>query len=153
MLTNEDLLAISNLMDVKLKPIKEDIAELKQDVAILKQDVAILKQDVAGLKGEVSGLKQDVAGLKQDVAGLKQDVAVLKEDVADLKQRMNNVEYILENDMQPRLRNIENCYVTTYQRYYEKTEQVDALHTDVVILKGVAQEHSIKIKELSQAVM
>lgn len=146
MLTNEDLLAISNLMDVKLKPIKEDIAELKQDVAILKQDVAILKQDVAGLKEEVSGLKQDVAILKQDVA-------TLKEDVADLKQKMSNVECILENDMQPRLRNIENCYVTTYQRYYEKTEQFDALQADVVILKGVAQEHSIKIKELSQAVM
>ena len=139
MLTKEDLLAISNLMDVKLKPIKEDIVELKSDVSVLKQDVA--------------ELKKDVAVLKVDVAGLKQDVAVLKEDVTDLKQRMQNVECILENDMSPRLQNIENCYVSTYHRYYEKTGEIEMLQADVVILKGVAHEHSIKIKELSQTAM
>lgn len=123
MLTNEDLLAISNLMDVKLKPIKEDIAELKQDVAVLKKSV--------------SGLEQAVSGLKKSVSGLE--------------HRVYNVELILESDMQPRLQNIENCYVTTYHRYHEKTEQLDAVQADVDILKGVAQEHSIKIKALSQS--
>ncbi len=56
-MTNEQLYAklsadFDQKINVALKPIKEDIAELKQDVSILKQDVSELKQDVKILKRE-----------------------------------------------------------------------------------------------------
>lgn len=69
LLTNEDLLAISQVvdtrLDIRLKPMEQDIKELKEDVAVLKEDVADLKQDVAVLKEDVTGLKQDVACQQQ----------------------------------------------------------------------------------------
>ena len=46
-LTQEDLLAIGNLLETKLAPIKTDVADLKDDVGTLKTDVAGLKDDVA----------------------------------------------------------------------------------------------------------
>ena len=73
-LTQEDLLAIGNLLEAKLAPIKTDVADLKDDVSTLKTDVA-------GLKDDVSTLKTDVAGLKDDVGALKDDVNELKETV------------------------------------------------------------------------
>ena len=73
-LTQEDLLAIGNLLEAKLAPIKTDVADLKDDVGTLKTDVA-------GLKDDVSTLKTDVAGLKDDVGALKDDVNELKETV------------------------------------------------------------------------
>ena len=66
-LTQEDLLAIGNLLEAKLAPIKTDVADLKDDVGTLKTDVAGLKDDVSTLKTDVAGLKDDVNELKETV--------------------------------------------------------------------------------------
>lgn len=71
-LTNEDLLAISQLLDVKLKP---------------------------------------------------------------LEDRAKNIELLLENDVLPRLQNIESCYTSTYRRYTNGINQLDALQSDMNIVK------------------
>ena len=52
-LTQEDLLAIGNLLESKLAPIKTDVADLKDDVGTLKTDVAGLKDDVGSIKETV----------------------------------------------------------------------------------------------------
>ena len=52
-LTQEDLLAIGNLLETKLAPIKTDVADLKDDVGTLKTDVAGLKDDVGSIKEAV----------------------------------------------------------------------------------------------------
>ena len=80
-LTQEDLLAIGNLLETKLAPIKTDVADLKDDVGTLKTDVADLKDDVVTLKTNVAGLKDDVGELRSDVVILKDDVGSIKETV------------------------------------------------------------------------
>ena len=80
-LTQEDLLAIGNLLETKLAPIKTDVADLKDDVGTLKADVAGLKDDVGTLKTDVTGLKDDVGELRSDVVILKDDVGSIKETV------------------------------------------------------------------------
>ena len=62
-LTQEDLLAIGNLLETKLAPIKTDVADLKDDVGTLKTDVAGLKDDVGELRSDVVILKDDVGVL------------------------------------------------------------------------------------------
>ena len=81
MLTKEDLLAISELMN----PLREDIAGIKDDIVEMKGDIAELKVDVAGLKVDVVKLNEEVAGMKRDIADLKGDVEGLKGDVEGLK--------------------------------------------------------------------
>lgn len=53
-LSNEDLLAISQIvdtrLDIRLKPIEQDIRELKSDVAGLKEDVESLKTGLHSVK-------------------------------------------------------------------------------------------------------
>lgn len=85
-LTSEDLLAISQLLDVKLKPIDE---------------------------------------------------------------RTKRLEIMLENDVLPRLQNIEACYITTSNRYLDATERIDATIADVELLKKVVAEHSEKLQKIS----
>lgn len=85
-LTNEDLLAISNLLDVKLKPINDQLTK---------------------------------------------------------------IEILQENEILPRLQNIESCYTSTYRRYASGIEQMKSLQADIDILKKVVAEHSEKLQKLA----
>lgn len=85
-LTNEDLLAISQLLDIKLKP---------------------------------------------------------------LEDRTKNIEILLENDVLPRLQNIESCYTSTYRRYANGINQIESMQADIDIMKKVITEHSEKLQKLA----
>lgn len=106
MTDNEMLLALSGLLDEKLKPVKDDVKTLKDDVNTLKGDVKTLKSDVKTLK-------------------------------------LQN-----ENDILPRLQNIESCYTSTYTRYKNGVEQIEAMQTDIDIMKKVISEHSEKLQRI-----
>lgn len=85
MTDNEMLLALSDLLDKKLKPVKDDIKTLK----------------------------------------------------------LQN-----ENDILPRLQNIESCYTSTYTRYKNGIEQLEAMQADIDIMKKVISEHSEKLQRI-----
>lgn len=89
-LTNEDLLAISQLLDVKLKPMDKKI-----------------------------------------------------------DSRTQKIEFLLENNVLPRLQNIEACYTSTYRRYSEGMEQLEKMQLDMDILKKVVSGHSEKLQKLA----
>lgn len=114
-LTQEDLLAIGNLLETKLAPIKTDVADLKDDVGTLKTDVA-------GLKDDVGTLKTDVTGLKDDVGELRSDVVILKDDVGSIKETVHrNYDVTLE-------------FYGKQQEFNTATqEKLDELHSLIVI--------------------
>ena len=114
-LTQEDLLAIGNLLESKLAPIKTDVADLKDDVVTLKTNVA-------GLKDDVGTLKTDVTGLKDDVGELRSDVVILKDDVGSIKETVHrNYDVTLE-------------FYGKQQEFTTATqEKLDELHSLIVI--------------------
>lgn len=97
-LTNEDLLAISQLLDSKLQPIKSDIQELKLDTQQLKTEVQQLKQDVQQLKTEVQQLKQDNQEIKEHIATIKihienttdKNIKLIAEGHTDLTRKLDD---------------------------------------------------------------
>ena len=138
-LTNEDLLAISQVvdtrLDIRLKPIEQDIKELKSDVAVLKEDVTVLKEDVAVLK--------------EDVAVLKENVTVLNGKVQELETGLRSVRLFQENVILPRLNTIESCYTDTYRHYQKDCDKMETAFQDIDLLKKVAIDHSEKLQKLA----
>ena len=124
-LTNEDLLAISQVVDTRLekrlKPIEKDIKELKDDVAGLKVDIIVLNDKVQSLDDKVQSLE----------AGL------------------HNVRLFQENIILPRLNTIESCYTDTYHRYQRDCDRMETVFDDVDLLKKVVAEHSEKLQKLA----
>lgn len=55
----------------------------------------------------------------------------------------------LENNVIPRLNTIEAYYVDTAKRYQERAEQIDAMSSDIEIMKIVLEEHSEKLNRIS----
>ena len=127
-LTNEDLLAISQLLDVKLKPMDRKIDRLDE---------------------RIGSLEDKVEKLDERIGSLEDKVIILEGRAGGVETRMKKVELLLENHVLPRLQNIESCYVSTYKRYAEGTEQLEKMQVDIDILKKVVSSHSEMLQKLA----
>lgn len=74
---------------------------------------------------------------------------VVQAQMEPLRQEVRDMRLLLENDVLPRLNTIESCYTSTYRRYASGINQLDAIQTDVDILKKVVSEHSEKLQKLA----
>ena len=55
----------------------------------------------------------------------------------------------MENNVIPRLNTLEACYTSTYDRYKDNADKMQAVFEDVEILKKVVMEHSEKLQKIS----
>ena len=54
--------------------------------------------------------------------------------------RITNIELALENNVIPRLQNIESCYTSTYNRYRNDADKIESTCADVKLLKKIFTE-------------
>ena len=73
----------------------------------------------------------------------------LDEKLEPVKADITSIKMTLENNILPRLQNIEACYVSTYERYRDCADRMEAACDDVALLKKVVAEHSEKLKKIS----
>ncbi len=152
-LTNEDLMAISQLfdsrLDSKLEPLKIDMQEMKNDITYIKDDITGLKTDVSDLRTDVSDLKTDVSGLKTDVSDLKIEVSGLKSDVSRLKTDVTCIKLDIEHDIKPQIQLLAENYVPAANRFEKTSIALDTMQSDVELMKKVITEHSAKLQQIS----
>lgn len=73
----------------------------------------------------------------------------INQKFAQNNQEIHEIKLLIENDVLPRINNIEACYTSTYRRYAGGIEQMKCLQADVDILKKVVAEHSEKLQKLA----
>lgn len=73
----------------------------------------------------------------------------VENSVKELKTDVTNIKMMLENDISPRLQNIESCYTSTFDRYRDSVEEHEAMKTDIEVLKKVVTGHSEKLQQLA----
>ncbi len=147
-LTQDDLLAISQLLDVKLKaeiqPIKNEIQSLKSDVQSVKTELLAEMQALkAELLAEMQALK---AELQAEMQALWAELQAVK---ASLEAEIHKIKLFQENVIMLRLNTIESCYLSTYERYKDSTEGYEALQADNEIMKAIIMEHSERLQKLA----
>ena len=147
-LTQDDLLAISQLLDVKLKaeiqPIKNEIQSLKSDVQSVKTE---LLAEMQALKAELLAEMQALrAELQAEMQALWAELQAVK---ASLEAEIHKIKLFQENVIMLRLNTIESCYLATYERYKVSTEGYEALQADNEIMKAIIMEHSERLQKLA----
>ncbi len=133
-LTNEDLQAISQLLDEKLEEkLEEKLDEKLEEKLEEKLDK---KLDVRFEKfGKELEEKFD---------------AKLDARITPLENSLRRIEVdLLENNVIPRLDTIESCYLDTYKRYQECTDKMEETFLDVDVLKKVVEEHSRILQKMA----
>ncbi len=86
MADKELLSAISEMMDQKLQPIREDVAELKTGVAELKTDVAELKMKTAGISLHLENVTD-------------RNISILAENHLALVDKLNQAVKVQDKDL------------------------------------------------------
>ena len=66
-----------------------------------------------------------------------------------VEKKAHDIGLILENDIQPRLRHIESCYVDTFKRYVSGIENQETLQFDVDTLKRTVRRHSMILQKFA----
>lgn len=112
-------------------------------------EVKDLRIDVDNLKTDVRKLEIRVDELQISVADQTTDMQELKSGNAGMRVEIVNIKILLENEISPRIQNIESCYVSTYGRYKNGVEEQAAMKTDIEILKKVVKGHSEKLQHLA----
>ncbi len=74
---------------------------------------------------------------------------MLDKKLKPVNDRLKKIELTQENDILPRLQNIEACYTSTYRRYQIGVEQIEAMQADIEVMKNVIREHSEKLQKLA----
>ena len=73
----------------------------------------------------------------------------LESNLKPVENRLRRIELQLENDVIPRIRNIESRYTDTYGRYQDYADKMQAAFDDIKLLKQVVSEHSEKLRKLA----
>ena len=157
---NELLLAISSMMDTKLKaelqPLKNDLQDVKTELRIVKDDVQDLKVRVQRLEDRVQKLEDSmqrldgrVQKLEGKVQKLEDSMLEMKTDLQNTKEKVQKISLFQENVLLPRLNTIESCYTTTYHRYKAYADRIETALLDIELLKTVVSEHSEQLRKLA----
>ena len=129
-LTPDDLLAISQLLDVKLKA---EIQPIKNELHSVKTEIQSVK---AELQAEIQAVK---AELHAEIQAVR----------TELQAEILQMKLFQENVMMPRLNTIEACYLSTYDKYKNSVEGYEALQADSELMKQVIMEHSAQLQKLA----
>ena len=151
-LTNEDLLAISQLLDVKLKaeitPIRNEMQALRSEIHAVKSE---LQAEIQAVKGELRAEIYAVKGeLQAEIQAVKCELqAEIQAVKGELQAEIHQIKLFQENIIMPQLNTIQACYTSTYDRYKDSVEGYEALKADNEVMKKVIMEHSDKLKKLA----
>ena len=135
MTDNELVLSISELLDKKLKPIDSKFEKIE----------AKLEQIETRLEKVETRLEEIETRLEKVETKLEE----LETRLEELETRVKKLELLHETDVLPRVSTIEECYISTYERYKENVEHIEAMRSDIDIIKRVLLEHSEKLKKIS----
>ncbi len=148
MIDHEFLLAISNMMDNKLEPIKNKMESIENRIESLEIAVKRLEDRVEGLENRIENLENRIESLENRVESLEGRVEGLANQVESLEGRTKTLELAMENKVLPRLETIESCYTSTYHRYKDTVEEYGAMKQDITIIKKVVTEHSERLQKI-----
>lgn len=121
MANDELLLAISEMLDKKINPIEKSMNSLEKD---LRNEIKLVRNEMK-------------IGLQE----VKEEVNHVKEEVNHVKEEVHIINLKLENCIEPRLNQIESCYLDTYKRYENGTDKIEKLELDNQIIRSRIQTH------------
>lgn len=72
---------------------------------------------------------------------------VMDAKIEGVKTEIRDIKLYQENVIMPRLQNIEEVYLSTFERYQEAVAKMEGAFVDVGLMKKIVQNHSLELQE------
>lgn len=69
----------------------------------------------------------------------------------EILPRIKTLEINMEHDVIPGLTHIEQCYISTYERYQKGIDQLDRMQSDIDTIKLVVTDHSAELQQVTSS--
>ena len=115
---------------------------MEERMTAMEERMTVMEERMTAMEGRMTAMEGRMTVMEGRMTAVEDRMTINE-------GHMLKVELLLENDMLPRLQNIEACYTSTYRRYQFRTEQIDTMQEDVNVLKKVVQEHSEMLLRLA----
>ena len=73
----------------------------------------------------------------------------IKDDIKSIKDEQTRINLIIENEIQHDIQLLAENYLPAAKRYEKATAQIEAMQSDIELLKKVVTEHSEKLQKIS----
>lgn len=80
---------------------------------------------------------------------LKAELQPIKEEIKDIKHHISNIELHIENITDKNIALLAENYVPAAKQYEKEVNKIEAVQSDVELLKKVVTEHSEKLQRLA----
>ena len=80
---------------------------------------------------------------------IESDIKTIRDDIIGLRQNVREIELHLENTTDKNIQLLSENYVPAAKRYEKATAKIEAMQTDIDIMKSVVKEHSAKLQKIS----
>ena len=118
-MTQEDLQMMSQLLDTKIQPIKDEIQETKKEIREIKDELQDVKADVQTVKTELQEVKADVQAVKTELQEVKDDVQGMKTELQDVKFRVMKMETLMENEIRVNIQRVAEAHLDLSRKLNE----------------------------------
>lgn len=141
MADNELLCAISNMLDMKLKPIDIRMERMEGHMEQMEGRIERIEAHMEQMEGRMEQMESRIERIEGQIVQISNWMV-------QIDNRTKKLEVTLECDIKPRLQNIEACYTSTYDRYKSGVEQIETMQADIDIMKKVLEGHSEKLQKI-----
>ena len=108
-----------------------------------------LEERMEQLEVRVEKLENRMNVLEERMIRLEARMDILEKCILNLDERLRKLELLHENQVLPRVKTIEDCYLATYDRYREGTGQIAGMVIDIEALKLTVQAHTSSLQKIS----
>ena len=148
-LTNEDLLAISKLLDTKLdsklkaelQPVKDSLRDLNDKVDRVEKRLDQVEERLDRVEKRLDQVEERLDEMDKRLDRVERNQEKTDREIAGIKLHLENV-----TDRNIRL--LAENYVPAAKQYEKASAQVGALEADMDIVKNVITDHSRKLQVL-----
>ena len=80
---------------------------------------------------------------------IKAEIEPLKTDIQQIKDEQTRINIIIENEIRSDIKLLAENYLPAAKRYEKATAQIEAMQSDIEVIKSVIREHSEKLQKIS----
>ena len=157
MTDNELLLAMSDLMDAKLKsalesglqPIKDDIRDLKIDVENMDTRLGEVEVRLGDMDTRLGEVEVRLGDMDTRLGEVEVRLGEVDTHLGELDTQVRYMALHIENVTDKNIQLLAENYVPAAKQYERASVQIDAMEADIDLLKKVVTSHSEKIQKLA----